>query len=494
LGTWVKNLIYTSKGLAFLVYLLLTPLISYQLADLVWEKEFSALKSENENTSKLFSHNLQNSLQQNEIASKLIARSELIIQLLAEGGDIRTKQANDFLNEINSSIEAGVIYIMSTKGITISSSNWYEKNSFVGKNYSFRPYFKKAIKGQSFAYTALGITSGKLGYYYATPVKQNNKIVGVVVVKTNLSNPSEFMSTNEEKVVVTDPNGVIILTTEPNWELHTLHAIDAATKRSILKSRQYIGASLQAIEMIQLESNRLHSLVKIEQNDFVKVISHLKEQNWQLVTLTNTQVANRLSFLTALATGLTGTIFFLIFLYYLGHRGHLAELHELSIRDSLTGLYNRRHMIDISAVAASQPSSEISSEFVTVMIDIDHFKQINDNYGHAAGDLVLQKVSKVIRRNMRAEDLAVRYGGEEFVLLFASLNKQNDTLLVERIKEHIKELRFSQELDALRISVSAGIAYHKKGETFDETVARADALMYKAKNTGRDRIVSDQDK
>ena len=114
-------------------------------------------------------------------------------------------------------------------------------------------------------------------------------------------------------------------------------------------------------------------------------------------------------------------------------------------------------------------------------MDIDYFKNYNDTKGHSAGDVLLAKVSEIISSNIRSEDLAVRYGGEEFLVIFAGISISQAAITGERLRITIKE--------NTDVTISSGLAEYKKGMSFDDLTRKADSLLYKAKDSGRDRMV-----
>jgi len=170
------------------------------------------------------------------------------------------------------------------------------------------------------------------------------------------------------------------------------------------------------------------------------------------------------------------------------------ELSQVKIEkdlDPLTQLLNRR-AFDIEAVKIENKYKVFDSNYAIVFYDIDHFKSINDNYGHACGDAILRTFAAILKRLTREEDYLFRYGGEEFVVL---LNYQNETELVkyvQRVKELIlkSEFNYKEHLN-IAITFSAGVAIRNKYNNFDDTLNKADELLFEAKDRGRDRIILD---
>ncbi|WP_189387389.1 GGDEF domain-containing protein [Bacterioplanes sanyensis] len=167
-------------------------------------------------------------------------------------------------------------------------------------------------------------------------------------------------------------------------------------------------------------------------------------------------------------------------------RQALSRIEELAVTDELTGLYNRRYLLRAMEKHAALADREGLS-FVAVFVDIDHFKSINDRYGHSIGDQVLVELAMVLRRSVREADMAARYGGEEFVLLLSGVTLEEAQAAMERIRTALMQGRFSAQ--QVPLTVSMGIAHFRIGETVESLLNRSDRLLYEAKRQGRNRIM-----
>jgi diguanylate cyclase len=165
---------------------------------------------------------------------------------------------------------------------------------------------------------------------------------------------------------------------------------------------------------------------------------------------------------------------------------------RLAITDDLTGLYNRRHFMEQLSQQKAL-SERDDSDFVIFYCDLDHFKHINDTFGHHAGDIVLQKFSEILKSSIREIDYAARFGGEEFVCLLVNTDVANAKKVTERIRESIASYNFSDVAPALHATVSIGISNFKQFKTIQETLMSADNRMYRAKQLGRNNVVSSDD-
>ncbi|WP_232822339.1 biofilm regulation diguanylate cyclase SiaD [Salinicola sp. CR57] len=159
-------------------------------------------------------------------------------------------------------------------------------------------------------------------------------------------------------------------------------------------------------------------------------------------------------------------------------------LKTAATHDPLTGLANRR-LMDEQLIQAGVEASQSGKPFCVAMLDIDHFKQINDRYGHDGGDRILVSLADSLRDQMRAGDLCGRWGGEEFVLLMQNTSLEQAGQIVARLIEYLRNLTFAVTDIPVSITVSIGVAEHSRVEAPLDTVNRADRVLLEAKQEGR---------
>ena len=161
---------------------------------------------------------------------------------------------------------------------------------------------------------------------------------------------------------------------------------------------------------------------------------------------------------------------------------------ELSIIDGLTQLFNSRCFYDQLKMELDRLKRR-EYPLSLILLDLDNFKKFNDTYGHIEGDHVLVKLGQIIKRCLRKEASAYRYGGEEFTILLPMTTKEEGVIVAERIREEVKKEMFSPALyKHVSLTVSIGLAQHKRQESLKEFVSRVDHLMYQSKNNGKDRV------
>lgn len=167
------------------------------------------------------------------------------------------------------------------------------------------------------------------------------------------------------------------------------------------------------------------------------------------------------------------------------------KLREDNKRDSLTGLFNRRYVEEQLASISDQ-----KEKVVILMVDIDHFKSINDTLGHEAGDLALKATSRTLQESVRSirtdneADIVGRWGGEEFLIILRKLsNLEHGKQIAENIRQSVQDMPLMYGKKPIEVTLSIGVSSFSGGEEIKKSISRADVTMYEAKNTGRNRVV-----
>jgi diguanylate cyclase (GGDEF)-like protein len=167
----------------------------------------------------------------------------------------------------------------------------------------------------------------------------------------------------------------------------------------------------------------------------------------------------------------------------------MDTLRESNMRDSMTGLHNRRFLeeyVDTIVAATNRRKSELS----ILMLDLDYFKKVNDSYGHDAGDTVIKTMAKIFRSCVRASDLVIRYGGEEFMVILQDTSGDTAVMVAEKIRQTVEETRIQLPGTQLQKTLSIGIAdFPADSDTFWQAIKFADVALYQAKEQGRNRVV-----
>ncbi|MEZ4630671.1 MAG: diguanylate cyclase [Deinococcales bacterium] len=166
-----------------------------------------------------------------------------------------------------------------------------------------------------------------------------------------------------------------------------------------------------------------------------------------------------------------------------------TKIERMSIEDALTSLYNRRYLDDYLFKLYEQ-SKRYKKVLTLAMLDIDHFKQINDNFSHKVGDDVLRQVAKLFQETIRAADMVARYGGEEFVIVFPETSLDEAKDVSERVRRTISSYPWGNLQQKLQVTISIGLASGTELESYEKLLSLADDKLYESKRAGRNRVSS----
>ncbi len=165
-----------------------------------------------------------------------------------------------------------------------------------------------------------------------------------------------------------------------------------------------------------------------------------------------------------------------------------AKMAEMSIVDELTKLHNRRYFVE-ALEGEFERANRYETDMALIMMDLDDFKRINDTYGHPSGDMVLSEIGKILKKHVRRNDIACRYGGEEFAVILPNVGRDNIYAAYERFREMVSKQPFKYESKQFHITLSIGIAFSNDAKLINDLLVYADQALYQAKETGRNKTV-----
>ncbi|WP_334190580.1 sensor domain-containing diguanylate cyclase [Noviherbaspirillum sp.] len=454
----------------------------------------------------------------------LLARHPTILDVLGQHGDTtKAGTLNGFLEDVNRTAGSAAIYVMNAEGVTIASSNHRSADSFVGKNFSFRPYFKDALNGKLGRFYGVGSVTREPGYFLAFGVRQGDRSLGVVAVKIDLDDIDQRWDGSADQVAVTDDNGIIFLSSNPDWKYRTTTPLAPEVLNKLRDTRQYASMLKEPIEFGIDAIEGGSRIVRMQDGSgrsdarYLALSTDLAGAKWTITIYSPVDVVANIALLYS-GIGAGGAAFLVLLgLYVMQVRKRISEkerarqaaqaahekleaqhreleilsehLKAIAITDGLTGCYNRRHFLDVSSTMLS--AARRHRRCVTVlMIDVDFFKKINDTYGHPAGDEVLKAVAGVCRSVLRESDFMARFGGEEFVVILPDTAEPDAFAVAERLRASIALMKVAVDGGSIGVTVSIGLSEFVHTETsIDKALARADAALYRAKQLGRDRVV-----
>lgn len=425
-------------------------------------------------------------------------------------------EINHSLSEIVGEMKAmSVIWLISTNGRAVASSNASAADSFVGTDYSDREYFKQAMGGQLGQQFALGRVSNVPGLFFSAPVRSHGKIVGVVAGKLNL----EFLSiwTSQANAFVSDENGVIIHSRDPAHLMKALPGAPAFVMPADYLMGRYKQDRFETLLMKPFSAKNQDGLVFRLINAFFNVsdlpqLLKIDGKPVPYLLASKPIVGEQLRITTMQPVPLAATLWrdmsilafsLIVFgglliagvanvVYYVLDRQHARrnrarrELTEhLASHDELTGLYSRRP-INTLIERAIKGTDKSGRDSAVLWIDLDLFKEINDSMGHEAGDQVLKAFADRLKSLVRGTDSVIRYGGDEFIVVLKEVTSNgNAAVIAEKILRAVKE-PFEVQDEVVKISASIGVAmYPSDGATPSVLLNNADIAMYKAKESGR---------
>jgi two-component system C4-dicarboxylate transport sensor histidine kinase DctB len=214
--------------------------------------------------------------------------------LLAPGNRDQQDQVNRFLGHVNDIAGSLDVYLMDASGLTVAASNWQDELTFVGRNFGFRPYFLDAMQGRSGRYFALGTTSGRRGYYFSHPVGEADDPQGVVVVKIDIDTLEGNWRSRDTDLIVTDPDGVIFVSTRAQWRYRALEPLTAATIARVRDSRRYPDTDLAPVfrsgSIERPSGARIFQPAWPRGPRLIGVASDMPQAGWRVHLLTSEQV------------------------------------------------------------------------------------------------------------------------------------------------------------------------------------------------------------
>lgn len=354
-----------------------------------------------------------------------------------------------------------------------------------------REYVRAQLNGQAVGFLiaepVVGKTTQKWTIPVSVPVAKAGGNIAVLVAAIELDSISATFDAQRLK-----PSGTIaIISNSGNLLFRSPPAPSQYGKpiASEAEWRRYL--TLPSSGVLQIDkspvdgASRLVSYVKLKEYPLVVLVTVGTDallQPWLLHTLVLMGVAGFITVLT------------LVYGYILlrsmsKEMAAKSELEKLMLTDPLTNVGNRRYLTRLLDAEVLR-SERYGRPLTVVFFDLDHFKSVNDNYGHKVGDLVLVRVAVCLNSTMRQSDSVGRFGGEEFVMLLTETTVEDALVLVERMREAVGELKFPEIGE--KITISAGLAQRQSGESAEALLQRSDRALYQAKTKGRNRACVDQ--
>lgn len=330
-----------ARKLILPLLVIFTVLSLWQIGGWKREEALSDLQESSRQELHRYVLHLQGLLEKYEFLPGVLATNKSLVQLLQNPGDRELIETlNLYLETLNRLTGTSDTYLMDAKGLTIAASNWNSERPFVGRNFSYRPYFQEAMKGHLGRYFALGTTSNKRGFYFAYPVRWENRILGTVVIKINVAPIEESWRNSENELLVTDPDGVIFITTHKGWRYKALNPLDREVLDRIQKSRRYGDETLASLPLTETDNRgtgaRIVRIAEARGYDYLMQEESMPHAGWRVHILARLDQVNSRVLNAVVLAGLLFLAIVLWVMYWMQRQHRLQERARFERREKET--------------------------------------------------------------------------------------------------------------------------------------------------------------
>ncbi|MGH6682867.1 MAG: sensor domain-containing diguanylate cyclase [Pseudolabrys sp.] len=419
---------------------------------------------------------------------RALAGSRSVALAAASGEAVRARAILQLETEA-SGANAG--FILNRSGTVIVSTDTAESDE--ASNHKAAPYFTQALVSRAGSFFSAEGPSKTPRYYASYPVRNSRgAIVAVAVLEKSLYAFASDLRRFDRSFALVDPNGVVLLTNRPAMQFRTLWPLPATVaaamreKYGAINPTPALKSEIYESDWVTFDGNR----------DYVQRRA-IPQSDWSLMTW---KVSEGIFASRVLGIIMTLQMTILALVYLIGRERWIydniqlekrLELEELArnldfraTTDPLTGLFNRRKFDRILA-AEMLRAQRYKAPLSIVLYDVDHFKQVNDSFGHQVGDNVLTELSRFVGARIRNSDALARWGGEEFVILCPGGNGAMACQLAGNLRDAIAALAIE---GAGNVTCSFGVAQYEDGDTPESFLTRADGALYRAKLNGRNTV------
>jgi two-component system C4-dicarboxylate transport sensor histidine kinase DctB len=366
----------------------------------------------------LYINYLQGVLEKYESLPELLAiDNNLVRALLNPLEPTRIETLNRYLETINSVSDTLDTYLMNKDGLTIAASNWNEEHPFIGRNFSYRPYFKQAMTGTLGRYYAIGTTSSRRGYYFAYPVRKENEILGAVAIKIDIDTVEQKWAHRDETFLVSDPDGVIFITTRPEWRYKTLNPLAQDVLQKIVESRRYPDAALTPLSDLPAIRDKDVQLLEIANDQekkmqrMVKLSQYMPQAGWDVHILIETRMLVKKVVTMCFVVGSGMTVAYVLMLLLIQRRHRLAELSRVE-EEAKKVLQEANELLESRVLDRTQKLTEANEQLRKEILDRQQteikLKRTRKELIHAAKLAVLGQMSAGINHELNQPLAAIR--------------------------------------------------------------------------------------
>jgi len=412
---------------------------------LAYRYGLEALAEDGQTRMELYISYLRGVLEKYEGLPELLATNKQLVAFLQNPGSReRINALNRYLETINNISDASDTYLMNSEGLTIAASNWNTPKPFVGRNFSYRPYFKQAMEGKLGRYFALGTTSSERGYYFAYPVRYEGSILGAVVIKIKIDAIEENWRDQNSDFLVVDPDGVIFITTKEQWRFKTIRSLDPKVLKRLEENQRYPNASLEPIQLVEEQRVPQGKVIKLELEETGKFKTYLQQETsmhqagWQIYILSEFKpVENKVIFTLMGIVGVSGLAVLTMLLYW-QHQQQVAERQKF-IENNRRMLEEANEKLEIRVAerttALSTSNEQLRREIQERQKTAEELRKTRRELIHAAKLAALGQMSTVITHELNQPLAAIRTYTDNAVQFLAKGRSDNVGWNLEQIKE-----------------------------------------------------------
>ena len=455
-----------------------------------------AVERHSDGDTEILATHLRDQMARTEMLAALIARSNSLRRALENWTEDSRSEAEVTLHKYGSVLEQSTAFLMKPNGLVLASSAPVGEGKAVGESFGFLPFFQ-----DSAAYGLVGKDlsvepdGAQRGYYVSQPVMGNEgRPVGISVIKKVLTKPIQQFDGNSAWFLV-NPAGVVFIASRPELTLRPLWPLQEVTRQQLQRTGEMGRGTFEG--GLLTERPEHHSVVQWNGRPVLVNVAPIRSDGWSAILiedLSNVAQQRFYGILVTIAVALFTLTFFMVLHRESAYEAKLAEdqkrlqslneeLEKQASTDGLTGLFNRQKFNTLLNGEIDR-ARRYGSVFALVIFDVDHFKRINDTWGHQVGDSVLCNLTRLANDTARSSDALARWGGEEFMVILPMTARDGALSFAERLRAALAQFNFDP---VPKVSCSFGITEYSPGDQLQDIVQRADMALYQAKENGRDR-------
>jgi two-component system C4-dicarboxylate transport sensor histidine kinase DctB len=464
----------TSKKFTYLVGILFVGIASFHLINRVsswtYKKSLGELANLGDVRLELHINYLKGVLEKYESLPELLAIDKNLVRALLNPHEHkRIEKLNRYLETINKVSDTLDTYLMNKDGLTIAASNWQEERPFIGRNFNYRPYFKQAMQGKLGRYFALGTASAKRGYYFAYPVRKDDDILGAVVVKIDIAHVEQRWVHQDTTFLVSDPDGVIFITTQAEWRYNTLEPLEKEVVDRIEKSKRYPADSLKQLSEVVISTDNGMQILEISRAVDTEPLRMLKQSRmmsqagWTVHILSDISVLKR-EVLWVKIKAASGLFFFYIAVLMLVQRRNRLNEHSKIEEEGRRKLQEANEQLESRVFDRTQELTEantlLKKEVQERKLAEVKLKKTRKELIHSAKLAVLGQMSAGINHELNQPLAAIRSytdNGKQFLqkgrLDDAMWNLEQIGELTERMAQIGVQLRLFSRKSSGQLSI-----------------------------------------